>query len=437
MSKFAILKICLVAAAVRLFAIYVGLLVDNFSSSVHYTDIDYNVFSDAAILVANGQSPYGRVTYRYPPVVAWILMPTQHVPSFGKLLFSLADVMCTFEIYSIIKKSSNASKLLSASQLAYMWALNPLNINMCTRGSMDAVANWLCLFSLCMVLQRKYKLAGLAFGCVIHLRLFPVIYVFSFIVYILFNESKTSMRLATSSTVIFLASTSASCTSMTAISWFYFGFEYLENAVWYHLIRSDHRHNFSFHFYGTYLQMSEELLQGVRPNAALPNIGPESNIAIILFNKIVFFLPQLMIILAISFVFARKNLPVALLLQTMTFVTFNKVITAQYFIWYLPFLYIVAPEMLDHCFKQQQQQQQLQQQQQYMNTNKLGFVRNPLVHLVGLLMSWLVALSVWLWRAYLLEFESENTFYSVWLASIVFFIVNCCIICFLAYSLRI
>lgn len=62
---------------------------------VRYTDVDYLVFSDAAELMASGKSPYGRTTYRYSPLLAFLLLPNSYLhQSWGKLLFSSAGMFC-------------------------------------------------------------------------------------------------------------------------------------------------------------------------------------------------------------------------------------------------------------------------------------------------------------------------------------------------------
>ncbi|KAD2393886.1 hypothetical protein E3N88_40863 [Mikania micrantha] len=58
---------------------------------VRYTDVDYLVFSNAAALVVAGKSPYKRSTYRYSPLIAYILAPNSFIQrSWGKFLFSVS-----------------------------------------------------------------------------------------------------------------------------------------------------------------------------------------------------------------------------------------------------------------------------------------------------------------------------------------------------------
>lgn len=63
-----------VALAVRFFMVWVASVVDEKTPNMKYTDTDYDVFSDAATQVYNGNSPYARHTYRYTPIAAYICL---------------------------------------------------------------------------------------------------------------------------------------------------------------------------------------------------------------------------------------------------------------------------------------------------------------------------------------------------------------------------
>lgn len=57
--------------------------IHDYMFKVKFTDIDYTIYSDAAQHIYNGRSPYSRATYRYSPILAFMLLPNVLYADFG------------------------------------------------------------------------------------------------------------------------------------------------------------------------------------------------------------------------------------------------------------------------------------------------------------------------------------------------------------------
>lgn len=80
-----------------------------------FTDIDYSVYTDAASLVwEHASSPYLRHTYRYTPLLAWLLTPNVFwFPAFGKVLFCAADIAIGWILFRMmVRKGLSANDAL-------------------------------------------------------------------------------------------------------------------------------------------------------------------------------------------------------------------------------------------------------------------------------------------------------------------------------------
>uniref|UniRef100_A0A2N9IBA6 GPI mannosyltransferase I n=1 Tax=Fagus sylvatica TaxID=28930 RepID=A0A2N9IBA6_FAGSY len=101
---------------------------------VRYTDVDYLVFSDAASLMASGKSPYLRSTYRYSPLLAFLLIPNSIFHhSWGKFLFSASDLLVGYFIRSILKLRGVPENLCVSTVM--VWLFNPFTFTIGTRGN--------------------------------------------------------------------------------------------------------------------------------------------------------------------------------------------------------------------------------------------------------------------------------------------------------------
>ena len=89
-----------------------------------------------------------------------------------------------------------------------------------------------------------------------------------------------------------------------------YGYEFLWETYLYHVVRKDHRHNFSAYFYQIYL------------STAIETDSSSSVIALLAF------IPQIILLIAIAYYY-HKTIGFCIFLQTLTFVIFNKVCTVQ------------------------------------------------------------------------------------------------------------
>ena len=103
-------------------------------SEVKFTDVDYRVFTDAARHIYKDGSPYDRHTYRYTPLLAWMLIPNVNVsPLFGKFLFCGFDIIAGHLIYSYVKVKKLHLKFEKSSLISNgtycMTLLNHFSVN--------------------------------------------------------------------------------------------------------------------------------------------------------------------------------------------------------------------------------------------------------------------------------------------------------------------
>ncbi|XP_025994515.1 GPI mannosyltransferase 1 isoform X1 [Solenopsis invicta] len=360
---------CLVAFVIRLVLIlYADFHDEHFA--VPYTDVDYKVFTDAARHVMEYRSPFDRHTYRYSPFLAWLLTPNVILyKNFGKVLFSVVDILIAVLIRNILERQRFGKTV--RDHCALLWLYNPLTLVISTRGNADSLAVLLVTLTLDSLQRDKIVLAGLLHGISVHFRLYPLM--FSLPMFL--SLCKGNRFLLNRDQWKLVLSCALSIVTLTAAGYYLYGFKFLYESFIYHLMRKDTRHNFSVYFYMLYLSANQ----------------PQDVI-----QKVLTFLPQLLLLLMSSYYYSEKSkLPFAMFVQAIIAVMYNPVITSQYFFWFLSLLPLCLPNI------------------------DMSLCRG-----ICLASSWILSQAVWLFTAYLLEFQSFNSFVFLWISSLLFFAVN-------------
>lgn len=172
------------AALLRIVLLVWGRYQDT-HSPLKYTDIDYLVFTDAARSVYRGQSPYTRETYRYTPLLAWLLYPTAWGGlwfDFGKVVFSLGDLVTGWLVYLVLRSDAFRGGRMSgerALKYASIWLLNPMVANISTRGSSEGLLAALIVALLWATMRGYVRFAGLLLGLGVHFKIYPFVYAVS------------------------------------------------------------------------------------------------------------------------------------------------------------------------------------------------------------------------------------------------------------------
>ncbi|XP_035718324.1 GPI mannosyltransferase 1-like [Vespa mandarinia] len=362
-------KHCIIAFFLRIILVVYANFHDNYFN-VPYTDIDYKVFTDAARHITEGDTPFKRHTYRYTPLLAFLLIPNIYIhKDFGKIFFSLIDIVVAIFIRRILTRQRWNDKIVNISVL--LWLYNPLTIIISTRGNADTLAVISVILTLDFLQRDQFLLAGLIHGFSIHFRLYPII--FSLAMFL--SIKKYNRFIPNLNQFKFVSGCAFSLLSLTGFNYKLYGYQFLYESFLYHLTRTDVKHNFSVYFYMSYL--SSEI---------------ESN----MLKKILTLLPQIMLLLSLSYKYSDKSdLPFALFTQAMVIVMYNSVMTSQYFFWFLSLLPVCLPNI------------------------KMSNSRS-----ITLISAWILSQGIWLFFAYLLEFQGINTFSFIWISGLLFFTIN-------------
>jgi len=293
---------------------------------VKYTDIDYQVFTEAATYVYEGESPYESPTYRYTPVLAWILLPNVHFHIlWGKILFSFFDLLTGGLLYWILRGDGWSST--ACTRAACLWLFNPVAFTVSTRGNAEAILASLVLGVILLLKRGNIFFAAVLYGLAVHMKIYPIVYSLPLYLYLgshesLCDSSSFSLtfvknfikRLVPNKTQLAFVILSASTfITMSLICYWLYGHSFLHQTYLYHISRKDIRHNFSVYYLMFYLMAESDWLPilGVRLRRLLHVEGSSWTLTVTVFSDVSIYCTVLasLFLLNYYFVIAMLSLP--------------------------------------------------------------------------------------------------------------------------------
>uniref|UniRef100_A0A5K3EQ19 GPI alpha-1,4-mannosyltransferase I, catalytic subunit n=1 Tax=Mesocestoides corti TaxID=53468 RepID=A0A5K3EQ19_MESCO len=424
---------------------------------LRFTDVDYDVFTRAARAMVAGRDIYeASPTYRYSPIIALLLAPGHYAMAlfnlssgyyfiayaFGKVVFVTADILCAIVLREIIlvertKNPDNRSRAHSVSWLVgIFWLFNPITAAVSVRGNAESVLGLCVLACLLCLLKGRVALSGVLFGVCIHLKLYPIIYAPVIYLYLCEGDPLTwvTLLLPNRRHWLFGFATLSSLLGLTWAGYAVYGWVFLHQAYFYHFTRVDFWHNFAPHFYPIYLF---EGVLALNETAYDVDLFPYNHFPVWLLDtfyqpatlrqiysvfKILIMLPSVVLVTALSFQL-RHRLSFAWFAVTFVFVSFNKVCTSQYFLWWL----VLLPAALAHV--ESTQKHSKAKGLLAALASKLGLSPTAIRRFVGLASLWLGSQGCWLSMAYLHEmqggrFWGRGLWLALWAASLLFLAAN-------------
>ena len=153
----------------------------------------YNVFLYVKNSVCSfqGFSPYKRATYRYTPILAWVLtLNTYLTPLFGKLVFILCDIGAGYLIHLILVQRGVTRE--RSWLCAYLWLFNPLVMTVSSRGNAESIMAMLVLATFYYIIKKEIIIAAVIYAISVHVKIYPATYILP--IYLLLNNHYNGLK---------------------------------------------------------------------------------------------------------------------------------------------------------------------------------------------------------------------------------------------------